>query len=101
MLGDLNDEPNAATTQILYGPPGSEIGTTGYDHPDQGDGTRLWNLAGRIPAEERYSRIYRGQRELIDHLLVSHLVSHHVNDGDVHTGPAPESIDDNPNSRRK
>jgi hypothetical protein len=22
VLGDLNDEPNAATTQILYGPPG-------------------------------------------------------------------------------
>ncbi|GHF49820.1 endonuclease/exonuclease/phosphatase family metal-dependent hydrolase [Amycolatopsis bartoniae] len=28
--GDLNDEPTAATTQILSGPPGSEIGTTGF-----------------------------------------------------------------------
>jgi endonuclease/exonuclease/phosphatase family metal-dependent hydrolase len=100
VLGDLNDEPAAATTQILYGPPGSEIGTVGYDQDDQGDGARLWNLAARIPEAERYSRIYRGKRELIDHILVSHVVSHHVGDGDVTAGPAPASIDDNPNDRR-
>jgi len=100
VLGDLNDEPAAATTQILYGPPGSEIGTVGYDQDDQGDGARLWNLAARIREAERYSRIYRGKRELIDHILVSHVVSHHVGDGDVPAGPAPASIDDNPNDRR-
>ncbi|ODU05272.1 MAG: endonuclease [Pseudonocardia sp. SCN 72-86] len=100
VLGDLNDEPNAATTQILSGPPGSEIGTGGYDQPDQGDGARLWNLAARIPEADRYSRIYRGNRELIDHILVSHKVTHAVADGDVHAGPAPESINDNPNERR-
>jgi predicted extracellular nuclease len=100
VLGDLNDEPAAATTQILYGAPGSEIGTAGYDQPDRGDGARLWNLAARIPTEQRFSRIYRGQRELIDHLLVSNLVSHAVGDGDVTTGAAPQSIDDNPNARR-
>ncbi|MGH3327919.1 MAG: endonuclease/exonuclease/phosphatase family protein [Streptomycetales bacterium] len=65
--GDLNDEPDAATTEILHGPPGSEIGTGGYAQPDQGDGQRLWNLAARIPAPERFSCIYRGRRELIDH----------------------------------
>ena len=27
VLGDLNDEPQAATTQILLGPPGSELGS--------------------------------------------------------------------------
>ena len=37
VLGDLNDEPYAATTQILLGPPGSEIGTEGFERPDQGD----------------------------------------------------------------
>ena len=37
VLGDLNDEPLAATTQILLGPPGSEIGTAGFDRPDRGD----------------------------------------------------------------
>ena len=72
VAGDLNDEAQAATTQILLGPPGSEIGTPGYDQPDAGDRTRLWNLAALIPEPERYSRIYRGRRELIDHLLVSH-----------------------------
>jgi predicted extracellular nuclease len=100
VLGDLNDEPEAATTQILHGPPGSEIGTGGFTQPDQGDGQRLWNLAARIPEQERYSRIYRGRRELIDHILASHQVTHAVADGDVTTGPAPDSIGDNPNARR-
>jgi hypothetical protein len=80
----------AATTKTLPGPPGSEIGTRGYDQPDQGDGARLWNL-------------YRGHPELIDHIFVSHLVTHHVTDGQVTAGapaaPPPASIDDNPNTR--
>ncbi|MEU6251650.1 endonuclease/exonuclease/phosphatase family protein [Streptomyces sp. NPDC047043] len=72
VLGDLNDEVQAATTQILLGPPGSEIGTPGYDKPDKGDAERLWDMAPLIPAEQRYSRINSGRRELIDHILVSH-----------------------------
>ena len=71
VLGDLNDEPLAATTQILLGPPGSEIGTPGETRPDQGDPSRLWNLAPRIPEAHRYSRIFNGRHELIDHILVS------------------------------
>lgn len=100
VLGDLNDEPAAATTQILAGAPGSEIGTAGYDQPDQGDAQRLWNLTARIPVAERYSRIYRGNKELIDRIFGSHLITHHVNDGDVKAGTAPQSIGDNPNARR-
>ncbi|MEU6408369.1 endonuclease/exonuclease/phosphatase family protein [Microbispora sp. NPDC046933] len=72
VMGDFNDEPKAATTQILLGPPGSELGTPGADQPDRGDKTRLWNLAPRIPAAERFSRVFHGRGELIDHLLVSH-----------------------------
>jgi endonuclease/exonuclease/phosphatase family metal-dependent hydrolase len=72
VLGDLNDEPQAATTQILYGPPGSQLGTPGADRPDHGDAMRLVNLAGRIPEGERYTRVFEGHGELIDHLLVSH-----------------------------
>jgi hypothetical protein len=49
VLGDLNDEVEAATTQILNGPTGSEIGTGGFNQPDHGDRQRLWNLASRIP----------------------------------------------------
>lgn len=74
VAGDLNDEAEAATTQLLHGPPGSEIGTGGFKHPDSGDGQRLWNLAPLIPEGQRFSRVYRGRGELIDHLLVSHVL---------------------------
>jgi hypothetical protein len=33
VLGDLNDEPTAATTQIVLGCPGSQIGTPGFERP--------------------------------------------------------------------
>jgi endonuclease/exonuclease/phosphatase family metal-dependent hydrolase len=72
VMGDLNDEPQATTTQILLGPPGSELGTPGADQPDQGDKSRLWNLAPRIPDDERFTRVFHGHGELIDHMLVSH-----------------------------
>ncbi|MGW3287864.1 endonuclease/exonuclease/phosphatase family protein [Streptomyces sp. NPDC001002] len=78
VLGDLNDEVQAATTQILLGPPGSELGTAGYDRPDQGDALRLWDVAPLIPADQRYSRINSGRRELIDHILASHRLVHRV-----------------------
>jgi endonuclease/exonuclease/phosphatase family metal-dependent hydrolase len=71
LCGDLNDTPEAATTQLLLGPPGSEIGTGGLEHPDQGDRQRLWNLAPLMPEGRDYSRINHGRRELIDHILVS------------------------------
>ena len=72
VLGDLNDEVEAATTQIRNGPTGSEIGTGGFNQPDHGDRQRQWNLAPRIPEAQRFSRIYRGREELIDHIFVSH-----------------------------
>ena len=71
VLGDLNDVTNAATTQILNGPEGSEIDTPGFDRPDRGDDVRLFNLAARIPEARRFSRINQGNPELIDHILVS------------------------------
>ena len=49
LCGDLNDTPQAATTQILLGPPGSQLGTRGFAQPDQGDANRLWNLAPAMP----------------------------------------------------
>ena len=71
LLGDLNDVTDAATTQILQGPPGSEIGSGGFDRPDRGDAARLFNLAPLIPEARRYSRRYRGKDELIDHIFAS------------------------------
>jgi endonuclease/exonuclease/phosphatase family metal-dependent hydrolase len=76
--GDLNDTPEAATTQLLHGPPGSEIGTGGFGTPDQGDNQRLWNLAPLMPEGKNYSRINHGRKELIDHLLVSAAIVKHV-----------------------
>jgi endonuclease/exonuclease/phosphatase family metal-dependent hydrolase len=78
VLGDLNDEVQAATTQILLGPPGSEIGTPGHEQADEGDATRLWDVAPLIPPGQRYSRVNSGRRELIDHVLVSHRLVHRV-----------------------
>jgi endonuclease/exonuclease/phosphatase family metal-dependent hydrolase len=71
LLGDFNDTPSAATTQILQGPTGSEIDTGGFSQPDAGDDTRLFNLAALIPEARRYSRKYQGREELIDHIFVS------------------------------
>jgi endonuclease/exonuclease/phosphatase family metal-dependent hydrolase len=71
LCGDLNDTVQAATTQLLLGPPGSEIDTRGFKIPDQGDAQRLWNLAPLMPPGRNYSRINQGRAELIDHILVS------------------------------
>jgi len=71
LLGDLNDVTEAATTQLLQGPPGSEIGTAGFQRRDRGDDARLFNLAPLIPEGRRYSRVFRGQGELIDHIFAS------------------------------
>ena len=100
--GDLNDGPEAATTQILYGPPGSEIGTGRFDGPTRADRQRLWNLAARIPEAQRFSREFQGRRELIDHILVNHALVGLVADGAATTdaaGPIP-SITANPAARR-
>jgi endonuclease/exonuclease/phosphatase family metal-dependent hydrolase len=74
LAGDLNDGVDAATTQLLQGPPGSELETAGFGRPDQGDGQRMWNLALRIPAKQRFSRVFRGRRELIDHVFASRVL---------------------------
>jgi endonuclease/exonuclease/phosphatase family metal-dependent hydrolase len=71
LTGDLNDTVQAATSQLLQGPPGSEIGTRGFTQPDRGDPVRLWNLAPLMPSGRDYSRINQGRQELIDHILVS------------------------------
>ena len=71
LLGDCNDEPKAATTQILLGPSGSEFGSRSAGSPDKGDAWRLFNPYTLIPADRQYSRIFEGRRELIDQIMVS------------------------------
>jgi endonuclease/exonuclease/phosphatase family metal-dependent hydrolase len=104
LLGDMNDVTDAATTQILQGPGGSEIGTPGFNRPDQGDDIRLFNLAPLIPEARRYSRIYVGKKELIDHILVSQEMlpgqPRRVPTVDSHVDGALPSVGDNPHARR-
>ncbi|MCF1598528.1 endonuclease/exonuclease/phosphatase family protein [Streptomyces muensis] len=104
VLGDLNDEVQAATTQILLGPPGSEIGTAGFGKPDKGDAHRLWNVAPLIPVEQRFSRVNSGRRELIDHILCGHRLIHRVTaagTGAPGTGsPELPSVGADPGERR-
>jgi endonuclease/exonuclease/phosphatase family metal-dependent hydrolase len=104
--GDLNDEVEAATTQIIKGPPGSEIKTGGYARDDKGDGFRMWNLAPLLPPVDgipAYSRRYRDRGELIDHIFASHALVNPDNEPGAYTAthldPLP-SMDDDPNERR-
>lgn len=80
VCGDLNDIMEAATTQLIFGPPGSQIGTGGFGHPDQGDTQRLWDLGYAMTPPNDYSRINQGSHELIDHILVSHALIEHLTD---------------------
>ena len=104
--GDLNDEPTAATTQIVVGPAGSEIDLSSgsaFRRADEGDGFRMFNLAPLLPAGQRHTRVYKGRLDLIDHILGSHRL---VNPGNVPTAgtacspdPLP-SMGDHPHRRR-
>ena len=70
--------------------------------PDQGDAWRLWDLAPLIPENRRYSRIYRGRGELIDHILVSRALLEKVSSVDSLVDqriPLPSIVDD-PTPRR-
>jgi endonuclease/exonuclease/phosphatase family metal-dependent hydrolase len=71
VLGDFNDEPDAQTSLILDGPPGSTIGTRAFEIPDHGDAARLFNLVLALPPGRNFSRMYHGVPELIDHIYAS------------------------------
>lgn len=79
LLGDLNDEPRAQTSQLLLGPEDADATAD-----DKLDWARLHNVTEAVacrggaendklflPAGERYSRKYLGRRELLDQIMVS------------------------------
>jgi endonuclease/exonuclease/phosphatase family metal-dependent hydrolase len=70
VLGDLNDEPTALTTQIFFGPPGGQASPS--PTPNLSNDVRLHSLHAHIPEDHRFSRISGRSRELIDHILVSY-----------------------------
>lgn len=97
-LTDLADNLGGSWKTELAEPGGSEFGTKGYDRADMSDATRLWNTAGLIPEEERYTRIYRGRRESIDHIMISHALTESVEE--VTTGGGDvSSVSDSPGQR--
>jgi len=106
LCGDLNDEPTAATTQIVGGPSGSEVDLapgSGFRRPDQGDGFRMFNLAPLLPEGQRHTRVYKGRPELIDHIFGTHRLVNPDNLPTVGTVCSPDplpSMDDEPNRRR-
>ena len=79
VLGDLNDGTESATTQVLYGPPGSQprgpedatLVSSAFQRADTLDGQRLFNVTKLVPEAVRWSRRYNGQNELLDHILAS------------------------------
>lgn len=88
VLGDLNDEVYAATSQLILGPEDRDATSQ-----DALDSVRLYNLAAGIPRRggmendlqfldptENYTRIYQDRGELIDHIIVSRSL----------LGPGPE-----------
>jgi endonuclease/exonuclease/phosphatase family metal-dependent hydrolase len=108
LLGDMNDVPDAQTSLLLLGPTGSELGTRGFNRPDQGDDARLFNLAAAIPEERRYSRIHHSREELLDQILASEELFPRNAAGDraipfadslVDFAEGLDSIGDNPNLR--
>lgn len=79
LLGDFNDGPEAATTQILYGPPAGQPrgpedathATGAFQRADADDPRRLFNVVNFVPKDQRWTRKYNGQNELLDHILAS------------------------------
>jgi endonuclease/exonuclease/phosphatase family metal-dependent hydrolase len=79
VLGDMNDVPEAETTQALYGPPGSQPrgpedathASGAFQRADAQDPQRLFNVTKLVPEALRWSRKHNGQPELLDHILAS------------------------------
>ena len=111
VLGDLNDEPKAATSQILLGPTDKDITT-----PDASDHVRLYNLTDSVPLRgtdtraflperERFTRIHEGQGEILDQIMASRNLVFRNGDFQVQEVRSfvnlieGQSITDNPNDR--
>lgn len=75
VLGDFNDGPDAATTQMLCG-------------PERDDAQRLFNLTDLIPEGARWSRRRDGHHEMLDQILASQGLMPHARGSVQPTDPA-------------
>lgn len=77
LVGDLNDGPHAATSQLLLGPADGNI-----EKGDGGDAVRLYNLTDALPLHgikekvflpegENFSRRHEGRGEMLDQILAT------------------------------
>ena len=69
VLGDLNEFEFVSPLQILEGTTVSAEG--GQSITESGEDAVLTNLINDIPADERYSFIFQGNSQQLDHILVS------------------------------
>ena len=111
VLGDLNDEPKAATSQIFLGPTDKDITTA-----DSKDHVRLYNLTESVPLPgtdrreflpeaERFTRVHEGRGEILDQIIASRSLI--FRDGDFRVQEVRslvsliegQSITDNPSDR--
>ncbi len=95
LMGDLNDGPQATSTQILLGPEDRSL-----EHRDKFDDIRLYNLVEYIAPERQFSRLYHKERELIDHIAVSYELVFRRRQVDSYIEPI-ESIDQATDIRRE
>ena len=55
------------------------------------EGPRLWNLAPKILAEHRHSRVFEDQAELVDHILIGDTLLDWLESLDSHIDGSPRS----------
>lgn len=112
VLGDMNDWPLAATSQVFLGPADADIKSD-----DQYDSVRLFNLVDAVPVrgpvwhafldEEQaphFTRIHDGRGEILDHIMASKKLI--VPDGEFAVEvrifndlTADQNVGDNPTAR--
>ncbi|PZO12370.1 MAG: multifunctional hydrolase/phosphatase/nucleotidase [Leptolyngbya foveolarum] len=68
VLGDLNEFEFVSPLQILEG---TTVSTSGGQAIETGGSPVLTNLINNIPEDERYSFIFQGNSQELDHILVS------------------------------
>lgn len=95
LMGDFNDGPEAMPVQIMLGPHDRSLSTR-----DKFDDIRLYNMAPYIEANRRFSRMYLKEKELIDHICVSHELIFHRRQVDAFVEPI-ENIDADLETRRE
>ena len=82
---------------------GRRSAPSGSTNPTRATATASGTSAPLIPEAQRFSRIYRGRMELIDHIFVSHYLVPGTRTTDVTTiaaAPGIPSIEDNPDEQK-